>query len=172
MHAFPVPVSTAPGTPSFTLSAGFSIACAFFLCPFFLVKTGPCLWWKEAVCSRVQLCVKGALLEGSACLHAHGEQGDALASPPHAEIDVISLPGGPKEMFCPISSPFRPSPIYVRSWGTAMTNHCHCHQRLRLAKSSSCGFPPALTEGYFLDNMFLFGPTFSVFLALLFPPPF
>ena len=71
-------------------------------------------------------------------------------------------------MFCFISSPFRLSPIYVRSWGPATKNHCRYHQGLRLAKFSSCGFMPTLTKVYFLDNMFLFGPTFLVFLLLLF----
>jgi hypothetical protein len=90
-----------------------------------------------------------------------------LAPPSQTEIDVISLPVVPKEMFCSISSPFRLSPIYVQSWGTAIKNHCHCHQHLRLAKSSSCGFMPTLPKVYFLDNMFLCGPTFLVFLSWL-----
>ena len=88
--------------------------------------------------------------------------------PLQTEIDVISLPVVPKEMFCSTSSPFRLSPIYVWSWGAAMKNHCHYHPRLRLAKCSSCGLMPTLTKVYFLDNMFLFGPTFFVFLSLVF----
>ena len=120
----------------------------------------------------MQLHFKGTLLASYEFAFANvGKQGNALASllpPPQTEIDVISLPVVPKEMFCSISSPFRLSPIYVRSWGPATKNHCRYHQGLRLAKFSSCGFMPTLTKVYFLDNMFLFGPTFLVFLSLLF----
>lgn len=140
--------------------------CAFFLSPFLSGQDRVVSLGGKRQCVRgAQLHFKGTLLASYEFAFANvGKQGDSLAvPPPQTEIDVISLPVVPKEMFCSISSPFRLSPIYVGSWGTAIKNHCHDHQHLRLAKSSSCGFMPPLTKVYFLDNMYLFG---SILLIL------
>lgn len=168
----PPPAPLHPSLPSsFTLSGGFSISCAFFSFSFLSGQDRVVSLGGKGQCVRgVQLHFKDTLLASYEFAFANvGKQGDSLAFfSPQTEIDVISLPVVPKEMFCSISSPFRLSPIYVPSWGTAIENHCHYHQHLKLAKSSSCGLMPTLTKVYFLDNTFLFGPTFLVFLLVCF----
>lgn len=131
--SLPPPASSTYPPSSFTLSGGFSIVWAFFLSPLFLAKTGLSLWVEKGSVFMARSCISKVLCWCVMNLPLLMWGNREILGPfsPQTEIDVISLPVVPKEMFCSISSPFRLSPIYVQSWGTAIKHHCRYHQRLR-----------------------------------------